>query len=117
MGHAILVMEILGAYHVVVGHNALDYRHDALATEVGGEFLEVIFEVGRRGGEDERVIGLGNGIDVARKVDFVDIEVSTSQVGRVVPLALEIGDAVVASHIPAYVVGVFYHHFGNGSGP
>ena len=77
----------------------------------------MVFQVGRGRNEDKRVIFGGYLIDVRREVDVVDVEVHTGEIGRVMAQSAEVGDAVVAPHIPSDMSRVRHHHLGDGGSP
>ena len=110
-------MEILGADEVLVGHDTLDGCDDVFVAQTGLEFLQMTLEVGRRSDENQRVVLLGNLVEVAGEGDFVDVEPHALQVGGVVAQSQKILDAVVAADIPSNVVGVSHHNLGYSRGP
>ena len=116
-GHTILRAEVFRAHHVLIGHNPLDGRHDALVVELHFEALELRFEVGRRSDENER-IGLAHHlVDVRREVDAVDGKLHRGEVGRIVFHPLKIIDGLFATHIPPDFWHTLQHDFGNSSCP
>ena len=90
---------------------------DELIAESGLELFEMILQIRRWGDEHECIVILHYLVDVGREEDFFHIESCRHQIGRVVPHALEVLDAVVATHIPAYVMSMPHHNLGNGCSP
>ena len=74
-------------------------------------------EIRRRRDEDECIVLLGDAVDVAVETDLVDVEVHAGKIGGVMAHATEILDTVIATHIPADMVGVTHHNLGYGCCP
>ena len=117
MGNVEHLVEILRADKVLVGHDAFDGGDDELVLDACLEFFQVILQIGGRGYEHQRVILLGNMVDVVLEVYLRGIEVYAGQIAGVVPHTAEILYLVVAAHIPANVVRVLHHNLGNGRRP
>ena len=77
----------------------------------------MILEVWRWGYEYESVLVLHYLIDIGREENLVNVESCRHQIGGVMPHALEVFDAVIATHIPAYVMSMPHHNLGNGCSP
>ena len=56
-------------------------------------------------------------VEVTGEIDLIGIEAHTHQVGRIVPQAFKLLDAIIAAHVPTYVMGVPHHYLGNGCSP
>ena len=110
-------MEILATNEVLIRYDTLDGCEYKLVPNARLQFLEVTLEVRRWGDKHQRVVLLGNTVQVAIEVDLIDIEVDAGEVGRVVTQTTEVLDTVVATHIPANVVGVTHHNLGYGRCP
>ena len=110
-------MEVFGADKVFVGHDTLDGRDDVFVAQADLQFLEVALEVWRRCDEHQRVVLFGNLVEVAGEEYLVGIESYALQVGGVVAQALEVLNAVVATHIPPDVVSLAHHYLGYGRCP
>lgn len=72
----------------------------------------MILQIRRRGDEHECIVILHYLVDVGREENLIYIESCRHQIGRVVPHALEVLDAVIATHIPAYVMSMTHHNLG-----
>ena len=110
-------MKILATNEVFIRYDTLNRCEYKLIANARLKFLEVTLEVRRWGYKHQCVVLLGNTVQVAIEVDLIDIEVDTGEVGGVVTHATEVLDTVVATHIPANVVGVTHHNFGYSCGP
>ena len=117
IGHIEYLMEILRADEVLVGHDTFDGSDDEFVANAGLQFLEVTFQIGRWRDEYQCVVLLHDAVDVIIEVNLVDIEVDAGKIGGVVAEASEILDTVIATHIPANVVGVTHHNLGNSRSP
>ena len=117
VGHIEYLMEIFRADEVLVGYDTFDGCNDELIADAGLQFLEVSLEIRRRRDKHQRIVLLYNTVDVVVEVNFVDVEMDAGKIGRVVAEATEVVDAVVATHIPANVVGVTHHNLGYGRCP
>ena len=72
----------------------------------------MILQIRRWGDEHESIVILHCLVDVGREENLIYIESCRHQIGRVVPHALEVLDAVIATHIPAYVMSMTHHNLG-----
>ena len=117
LGHVIHLMEVLRAGDIVVGNKTFNCCHDELIAQSGLQLLEMVLQIRRRHHEHKRVVSLHDAVDVAGEEYLIGIEVYTCKIIRIMAYALELLYAVVASHIPPYVMGMTYHNFGNGSCP
>ena len=110
-------MEKLRADEVLVGDDAFDGSDDELVLDACLEFLQVILYVWRWRDKDERVVFGHDLVYVAREPYLVGFEMHAGEVSRVVAKSDKLLYAVVASHIPSYVVSVSHHNLGNGRSP
>ena len=117
LGHVIDLTEELGAHQVLVGNDALDSGDDELVVQLHLEFLQMVLEVRRGRDEDERTARAHHLVDVAGESDAVRIKMNARQIARVVSQALELVNAVLASHVPGDMVHLFEHNFGYRRGP
>ena len=111
------LMEIFRNRQIFVGHDSLDGGDDEFVAKSRLEFFQMAFQVGRRRDEDERVVGLGDFVEVRRELNLIDIEAHARQIGRVVAEPLKVLDAVRSAHIPPDVMRVLHHNLGNGRCP
>ena len=58
------LMEIFRDRQIFVGHDALDGGYDEFVAQARLELLQMAFQVGRGRDEDERVVGLGDFVEV-----------------------------------------------------
>ena len=77
----------------------------------------MVLQIGRGCDEDQRVVSLGGMVEVGRERYLVDVKLQAGDVGRVVTGTLEVGNAVVPSHVPAYAMSVAHHDFSQGRCP
>ena len=103
------------SYHV--GHDAFDGRDDELVLDFGLQLLQVRLEIGRRSDEYQRIGSLHYIVDVGAEIDTLGVEFDARQIGGVMAQPFEVGNAVVAPHVPIDRLGLVEHHFGNGSRP
>ena len=64
VGHVVLLVEVVGHEHVVLGYDTLDGGHHKLVLHLGLHLLEVCLEVGRGGDEHKHVAILDHLVDV-----------------------------------------------------
>ena len=110
--HIVYLVEIFRANEVFVWHNTLDGCDNKLVADASLEFLEMILEVWRWGYEYERIVVLHYLVDIGREENLIYVESCRHQIGGVMPHALEVFDAVIATHIPAYVMSMPHHNLG-----
>ena len=117
LGHVVEGLQILGDNHILVGYDALDSRHHEFAADVGGQLLEVSLHVGRGRHQYQGVGRFGNLVDVGAEMNARSVEGDIRQVHRVVAGLLEIGNTVVAPHVPQDAVGIVQRQFGQRRSP
>ena len=117
VGHIVDHPEVFRTHEVLVGHDALDGRHDEVVVELDPEFLQVVLQVGRRGYEHQRAARACHLVDVGCKGDAARVETHAGEVRGVVPLALELFDGIGATHIPIQMVHLLEEHLGYGRCP
>lgn len=110
LGHVIHLMEVLRAGDIVVGNETFNSCHDELIAQASLQLLEMVLQIRRRHHEHKCVVSLHDAVDVAREEYLVGIEVYTCKIIRIMAYAFELLYAVVASHIPPYVMGMTYHN-------
>ena len=64
---------------VLIGHDALDGGDDKLIREPHFELLQMVFEVGRWGHENQRVAGAHHLVDVCRECDVRHLQSEESR--------------------------------------
>ena len=115
--YVVLLREVFRHDEVFVRYDALDSRDDELVLDFCLQLLQVRLQVGGRGDEYQRVRFLHDVVDVGTEVDALDVELHAGQVRGVVPQAFEVGDAVVAAHIPVDGLGFREDNLGDGCCP
>ena len=76
-------MEVLRTDQILVRYDTLNSREDELVADAWLEFLQVALQIGWGCDEHQRVILLYDTVQVAVEIDFVDIEMDTGKIGRV----------------------------------
>ena len=115
--HVVHLVKVFGAGDVVVGDETFNRCHDEFVAQTSLQLLEMVLQIRRRHHEHKCVVSLHDAVDVAREEYLVGIEVYTCKIIRIMAYAFELLYAVVASHIPPYVMGMTYHNLGNCSCP
>ena len=114
---AIFLSEIFRDNQVVIGYNTFDGSYDEFILNLSLQFLQVNLQIRGRCNEDERIRFFHDIIDVGVEVDTLGIKLDARQVGRVMTKPFEVGNTVIASHVPIYRLRLGQNHFCNGSCP
>ena len=94
------LLEVARYDQIFIGDYAFDGCDDEFPFEAGGELFEVRFQVWRGGRQYEGVGFVYYFVDVGAEFYPVGVEGYVGEIGGVMPIALEVFDAVVAAHIP-----------------
>ena len=115
--YVIDVVEIFRACKILIWHYTLDSGKYKFVPNACLELAQVIFQIWRGCYEHQGVVSLDNLVEVGGEEYLVDIEVCSNKIRRVMAQSLEILYAVIAPHIPSYVVCMFHHNLCNGGSP
>lgn len=74
-------------------------------------------KIGRRGDEYQRIILLGNTVQVTVEVYLIGIEMNARQISGVMSQTPKVLDTVITAHIPSDMMGMSHHNLGYGCCP
>ena len=116
-GHIVILVEIFRDGHVLIRHDTFSSTQQYLVLQRGGQFLQMLLQVGRRDSQHQYVRVLHHQVDVRREMDAVHVKGHICQVGRIMSQFDEIGNSVITAHVPVYLRLFLQKYLGNGRSP